>query len=236
MHDHPPQQDRRGPDLGARHGAGPLLIALVVVYSIVQHSGTAFSWLGELPGSGAVGQTRWADWIDLVTPYPLLGLCVAVLHRVGAERRAWVALWAGAITYGVGHGVHLAANSVGNVEPSDIAHLWDEAVGHYVTHTGVALLVVAVAAAVRGGRTWPPSLTIPSGLAIGVTHGTNALEGGTALYGLAVSAGLIGWGARRGDGVGRLLIVAYLVAALLIAGYGVWQGGFPQPSSVGIGG
>ena len=47
-----------------------------------------------------------------------------------------------------------------------------------------------------------------------------------------VAAGLAGWGVRRRDGTGRLLVVAFGTAALALTAYGLWHGGFPAPSEL----
>lgn len=40
--------------------------------------------------------------------------------------------------YASGHGIHLAANSIGNVSPGPTARLWDEVVGHCVWYATMA--------------------------------------------------------------------------------------------------
>jgi hypothetical protein len=137
----------------------------------------------------------------------------------------------GAVAYASGHGIHLAANSIGNAR-GDAApvHLWDEVVGHWLWYAGVALLVVALARAVAV-RASPVALALA--LLTGLTWTTNALEGTTAVGSLVVAAGLAGWGwRRRAAGTGRLLVVAFGLSALALASYGLWQGGFPAPSDL----
>jgi hypothetical protein len=71
----------------------------------------------------------------------------AALASSAANRRVWTVYLVGVITYVEGAGIHLAANSIGNVEPGRAAHLWDEVVGHYAWSLGAALIVAALAAA-----------------------------------------------------------------------------------------
>jgi hypothetical protein len=59
---------------------------------------------------------------------------------------------------------------------------------------------------------------------------TNGIEGGTPYLTLAVSVAFCAWGARRSN---RVLLVAFGVAALLLAGWGAWHQGFPQFSELG---
>lgn len=116
-----------------------------VAYSLLHH-------LGALPGGlgGAPKSTRWVDWLDLGVPYLVVGCALAALAAAGTDRRGWWIALLGAGAYVQGHGIHLAANSIGNVR-GDAApvHLWDEVIGHWLWYAGVALLVVALARAVE---------------------------------------------------------------------------------------
>lgn len=209
------------PSLAARWVA-----ASAVVYNVAHH-------LGALPGGlGAAGHaTRWVDWIDLLTPYAVVGTALAALAAAGTDRRGWWLALLGAGLYAQGHAVHLAANSISNAR-GDAApvHLWDEVMGHWLWYAGVAVLVVAVARAVPL-RTTPVAAALAA--ATGLTWTTNALEGTTAVGSLLVALALTGWGwHRRSEGTGRLLVIAFGLSALLLAGYGLWHLGFPAPSSL----
>jgi hypothetical protein len=69
-------------------------------------------------------------------------------------------------------------------------------------------------------------------LAVGATAASNALEGGTAALTLTSSAVFVMVGWRTRDGLGRLVLVAYGLAVGILAVYGLWFGGFPQPSTL----
>lgn len=203
--------------------AGGWLAAWAVAYALLHHLGALPEGLGPAPA-----RTRWVDWIDLLTPYAVAGTALAAVAAAGTDRRGWWTALLGAGAYVQGHGVHLAANSIGN-ERGDAppVHLWDEVVGHWLWYAGLALLVVALARCVR---TRARALGVLLALAVGVTWTTNGLEGTTAPASLAVAAALAGWGLRRRDGTGLLLVVAFGTSAVLLAGYGLWHGGFPAPS------
>jgi hypothetical protein len=195
-----------------------------VLYNLLHHLGTLPGGLGD-----AGGGTRWVDWLDLLTPYAVVGTALAALARAGTDRRGWWTALLGAGTYVSGHGVHLAANSIGNVR-GDVAPvaLWDEVVGHWLWYAGVALLVVALARSVA-----LPARPVGYALALatGLTWTTNALAGTNGAGSLAVAAGLAAWGwRRRGTGTGRLLLAAFGTSALLLATYGVVHLGFPEPA------
>jgi hypothetical protein len=203
------------------------LAAFAVAILIGHHVGTATAPLGD------VGVTRWADWIDFLVPIAVLGTAALVLKGARAQSRSWVLLGIGAVVYAEGHGVHLSANSIGNeLDYGATGHLWDEVVGHYVWYAGLVLVVVALAMALRDValRSW---VQWPLAVGVGLTWMTNGVEGGTPWFSLVVAAGLIAWGLRlRGD-VGRLLVVTYGTALVLLAGFGLWQGGFPEFTELG---
>lgn len=183
--------------------------ALAVVYVIGHHTGTALAPLG------GVGPTRWADWVDwvdLFLPYALLGCAAMVLLRADAPRRAWVVLGVGALVYTQGHGLHLAANSIGNeVAHAPVITLWDEHVGHYLWYAGVALVAVALVLALRDVRLGRWGWVLAALVALTLT--TNAIEGQSVPLSAALGVGIVAW-ARLG--VVRLVYAAHLV---LLAGW-----------------
>jgi hypothetical protein len=199
--------------------------AWAAAYTGLHHLGALPDGLGSAPHG-----TRWVDWLDLLVPYLVLAPALVALSTAGTDRRGWWTALLGAGLYVQGHGVHLAANSIANVRgDAPPVHLWDEVLGHWIWYAGVALLVVAVARAVELPVTPLGGLLA---LGVGLTWTTNALEGTTAVGSLAVAAVLAVWGLRRGAGTGTLLVVAFGTSALLLAGYGLWQGGFPAPSEL----
>jgi hypothetical protein len=202
------------------------LVVFALGYGLLHHVGAVLSPLGS------VGVTRWADWAEMGVPYAVLLPAAAALVTGGASRWVWAVYLVGAITYAEGAGIHLAANSIGNVDPGTAVHLWDEVIGHYAWYTGVVLVVVALASTFA--RQAPAGKIGPYALAalVGITHATNSLEGGTVVFGVLAAAVLGGWGWVTRAGLGRLLLVAYALALLLLAGYGSWHGGFPQPSGL----
>lgn len=69
------------------------LAALAVGYGFFHHVGTLVAPLGD------IGETRWADWVDLLTPYVVVGLAAASTAAAGARPRAWGAFGVGAVMY-----------------------------------------------------------------------------------------------------------------------------------------
>lgn len=210
---------------------GGWLAAFALAYALFHHNGTLFGWLDQLPTGGALGLTQWADWTDLLTPYLVLGTAAAALRSGAAGAGTWATFGIGAVAYVEGHGIHLAANSIGNNAPSTLAHFWDEVIGHYVFHVGTALVIAALAITFGHRAGWPAGKMAPLALAVGFTHATNGLEGGTAVLGIATAVGFVLWGWQLRKGAGVALIWAYLPALTVILAYGIAHRGFPQPSS-----
>lgn len=97
----------------------------------------------------AVTAVRWIDWISLLTPYVVVGTALAVLAATGTDRRGWTTALLGAGAAVHGHGISLAAGSIGNVR-GDVPpiRLWDQVVGAWYWYGGIVLIVLAVARAV----------------------------------------------------------------------------------------
>lgn len=186
------------------------LAVLGGVYVVGHHTGTV---LGPL---GGVGPTRWADWVDLLLPYLLVGAAAMVLRAAGAEPRAWVVLGAGALLYTQGHGIHLAANSVGNeLGHAEVITLWDEHVGHYLWYAGFAVLVLALVLALPRVEVTAAGWFLAALAALTLT--TNAIEGQSVPLSAALAVAFV---VR-----GRQLLVRAVYAAhtlLLVAWVCYW--------------
>lgn len=200
------------------------LAAFGVAVAIGHHLGVGLEPLGDVGHTG----TRFADWIDLLVPYLVVGTAAATLARAGTDRRGWAALIVAAIVYSQGHGVHLAGNSINNAADGHVAHLWDEGVGHWIWYLGLSLLVAVLI------RALPPlGVSVPAALLIaaaGFTWFDNTVEGGVPYLGIAASVLLGGYAWRRAVWP---VAAAYGVALVLLIVFGIWQGGFPQFSELG---
>jgi len=205
------------------------LLALSAIALVATH------WLRLLPlGFEAPGATRYEDFVDLLTPYAVAGPALAALGVVGASRGTWTVALLGAAVFTQGHGIHLSANSirhaVGPVAPVD---LWDERVGHWIWFLGLAVLTAAVASAVAGAAPAGRWGTVLAAL-VGLTWAANVVEAGTVPLGVVLACGFVwqGWQLRTTP-TGRLLVLAFGLSLVLVAAWGAWWGGFPQPSELG---
>lgn len=187
------------------------LALTALAYAVVHH-------LGLLPGGlgAAPEDTQWADWLDVAVPWLVLVPAALTLRADRAGERTWAVFGAGGLLYASGHGIHLAANSVGNAHPNHTAHLWDEVVGHTLWYAGVALVVAALARTMTG-RPRPGPLGYVLAVGAGLTWGSNALGGGTEVMScvLAVVAGAVGWRRRRDLSV--VLLVSAMASVLVLA-------------------
>lgn len=219
-----------------RHG---VLLAVAATATVLTH------WLRLLPlGRAAPGATRWEDWADLLTPYLVGGPLLAALAVLAVSRRRWAVALTGAAAFVQGHGVHLSANSIAHARGSAApVHLWDETVGHALWFSGLAVLVGTAVGATSGAavREVPvvrPRVLASAGLVLlvpvlGITWAANVVEGGTAALGSVLAAGLVMTGLRAGNRPGRLLAASAAVSLVLVAGWGAWWGGWPEPSALG---
>jgi hypothetical protein len=218
---------------GERHGRafGGWLVLFAIGYVVLHHAGTVFDGLGDVGDT----RTRWADWIDLLTPYVVTGTVGGALRAGGASRATWTAFWFAAVLYTQGHGIHLAANSINNALPGspEPGYLWDEHVGHYLWYVGFYLLVVTLAVALADRRARGGVTGYVLALLVGFTNFTNSVEGQTPWLGIGAAVVFAVWGLLTRDGMGRLLLTAYAFSLALFAVFGVWQGGFPEFSELG---
>ncbi len=190
------------------------LLATAVSYAVFHHVGSLPRGLGAAPSG-----TRWADWIDVLTPYAVLTPAALALYTAGAPRRTWAAFLVGAVAYAQGQGMHLAANSIGNVESSEVAHLWDEVVGHYLWYAGVAVVTATLASTMRR-RPRPRAVSAYAAAAVaGLTWGTNAVGGGTVVFSLLVALALTGYGWRHRQELTFALVAGYVPAVVLLVGH-----------------
>jgi hypothetical protein len=183
------------------------------------------------------------DFVDLVTPFAVVGTAAVVLASLRAPAAAVVLALVAGVLYVDGHGIHLAANSIGHEaltgDAEDVTHFWDETFGHIEWHLGWMLLVAAVAAAEalagasRGLRPRSYPLAAATIAVLGFTLFTSTVEGGTWWLAVAATVVLVVWAVRAPRPLLAISAGAFVLSSLLMAGWAVWQGGMPQFSEVG---
>jgi hypothetical protein len=184
------------------------------------------------------GETA-GDYIDLATPFAVLGAALLVLLVLRADAASFAVAFVAGVLYADGHGIHLAANSIGHEqlsgEAADVTHFWDEEFGHIEWHLGWFGLVLAICLAERrlGGRAMPRLLAALSVVLLGFTLFADTVEGGTWWLELAATAILVGWAVNERRPLLLTSTAAFAAAAVLIGVWAVWHGGVPQFSEVG---
>jgi hypothetical protein len=178
------------------------------------------------------------DWIDLVTPFAVVAASAFLLGR-GVPATALVVAVVAAVLYVDGHGIHLAANSIGHEELSgdakDVTHFWDEQWGHAEWHLGWFLLVLGFCLAERSRPVRVERrLGALSALVLGWTLFTSTVEGGTWWLELAATAVLVPWAVLARRPLLSACAGAFALCAGLIGIWAAWHGGIPQFSEVDL--
>lgn len=195
------------------------------------------------------------DILDLFTPIILIPL-YWLLFKIRLQSKPtpketlvfliFVAMWV------QGQGMHLAANSIGHLindlaDTNDIktlTHFYDEILSHYWWHFGgIGLSSLLIY------RQWQhPFINQPSGLkwaiGAGIIHGFNyfvdVVESATTPLGvpfsIVVVIFVVLWGQKRlqQQPVLAFFFTTYLVACLFFLGWGIYHGGLPEFSAIGI--
>jgi hypothetical protein len=180
--------------------------------------------------------TRITTYIDVITPFAVVGTAAWITAAGNVSKRVHVLFVLAAIMYVEGHGIHLAGNAVNNQDPigsaATEAHFWDEDFSHVLWYTGWTLMT---AVAVWSGRGAAPMGAFRAAVAalLGFTVMTNAVEGGVVPMVLTYNVLFLAFAARLRAGLARDALVIYAMATVLLAIFGVWQGGFPEFSELG---
>jgi len=201
------------------------------------------------------------DALDLLTPLvliPIYWLMFRETSRTGSSLFEEIIFMLLAVFWISGQGMHLAANSINNlieslerthvldIKSTDIYQLTyfvDEHLSHYIWHIGIfglaALLIYRDwrRPADTPTRWWS---TVLAGLLYGFLLFCIFLEGQTVMLGLPfcilISLVVLIWGRKQlaQKPILAFFFIAFLVAALFLVGWGLYWGGFPQFSDVGL--
>jgi len=189
------------------------------------------------------------DLVDIATPVVLVLFYALVLRALGvvpARPRLLFAM--GGFGLLIGHGIHVAANSIhdaivraGVPDPGGLVNWWDEHVSHVTVHGSKALLCVALTALEAGRPAAAPArgsaLLWIGALAYGFITFTEGVEGQTVPLLLPFVVLYLAWSVGRGRPlapVRRFYTLAALVSILLFAYWGIGHHGFPEFSQVGL--
>lgn len=194
------------------------------------------------------------DVLDLLTPLvliPLYWLLFQIHPRRSPSQKEMLVFLILAALWVQGQGMHLVANSIGHLTPPDssseieqLTYFYDEILSHYIWHFGLvglsALLIY---------RQWQnPFFKQRSGLKFeitaGIIHGFNyfidVVESATTILGVPFAVGVVLftliWGRQhlRQQPILAFFFVSYSIACLFFLGWGLYWGGLPEFSKVGI--
>ena len=182
--------------------------AFLVVIAVGHHLGTLTAPLGE------VGDIQWADVVDLLLPWAVVATAGTALLAVST--RCQIVGAAGLLAYVQGHGIHLAANSIAERQPSATAFFWDELAGHAIWYSGLYVVVGALLVG-RAVRTPPGLLRLVLAVVVGATFATNALGGHAVPLAVGACSLLAGLAVRRRTGLGVDVLVAAVAALISLA-------------------
>jgi hypothetical protein len=211
----PPAVRARG---GTRSWLGWFALAVIVGMQV----GTIFRPLGS------AGETRVADWVDLLTAYAVVGTAAMVMYRAAATRHQWVLFGIASVTFALGKGLHLSANSISNVTVTTVAdativHLWDEVVSHLIWYSGLFLLLLSLAWALQHVSMRVGVLDMVVAALVAVTLVNNYIEGAQPWLGLLFLSVLLAMGVRSYPRpVAKLLLVVGGLGLLLLLGWGLY--------------
>jgi hypothetical protein len=203
----------------------------------------------------------YQDAIDLLTPLVLIPI-YWLLFRFSAKGEsrsaAEIAFMVLAALWVLGHGMHLAANSINNLVENlaknlqidiigtdihTLIYFYDENLSHYLWYSGILGLM-----ALLSYREWKrPSdqttvwwMVVLAGLLHGFTLFCVFLEGQAVVLGLPFFAVftllVLIWGRKQLSNQPLLafFLIACILAVSLLLGWGLYWGGFPEFSEVGL--
>jgi hypothetical protein len=194
------------------------------------------------------------DVLDLFTPLVLIPIYWLLFqihpHYPPSQKEIMIFLIC-AVLWIQGQGMHLAANSIGHLVIADsnngikqLTLFYDEILSHYIWHLGLvglsALLIY---------RQWQHPFTkqfssLEFEITAGIVHGLNyfidIVESATTVLGVPFAVGVVlfclFWGRKRlrQQPILTFFFVSYGIACLFFLGWGLYWGGLPEFSKVGI--
>jgi len=223
----------------------PLLTLFSAVYAFLILAPSTFHQ--EFPLRDGM---EWGDALDIATPFVVFGLVwLLVSHTVSAlDGRATLALLLIAVVWSQGQGMHLASNSIGHQvtegEGSGLVHFYDEVLSHYIWSVAILALPVYLLVLISRDRTLAstgfPVAALPAAAVFGSVMGVDAIESAVVPMALPAFMAIAGLAAYlfgrtprlRGVELFAFTGVSTVVALGVLVGWGVYHGGWPEPSEV----
>lgn len=194
------------------------------------------------------------DVLDLLTPLVLIPLYWLLFqihpHRPPSSKEMLVFLIL-AVLWVQGQGMHLVANSIGHLTPpyfgseiEQLTHFYDEILSHYIWHFGLIGLSALLIYRQWQNPFFKESSSLRFEMMAGIIHGfiyfIDVVESATTILGVPFAAGIVlftsVWGRKhlRQQPILAFFFVSYSLACLFFLGWGLYWGGLPEFSKVGI--
>ena len=195
------------------------------------------------------------DVLDLFTPLvliPLYWLLFQISPQRPPNQKEIIIFIVLVVMWVQGQGMHLVGNSIGHLtqDPatdnkiSTLTYFYDETLSHYWWHIGLiglsALLIYRQWQNPISDRSSGLQWETTAGVIYGINYFIDVVESATTIIGVPFAAAIAVWIiVRRTRHLRRqpilaFFFVAYFVASLLFFGWGLYWGGFPEFSEVGI--
>ena len=194
------------------------------------------------------------DVLDLLTPLVLIPLYWSLfqIQPISApSQREVLTFLIFAVLWVQGQGMHLAANSIGHlIQPYDdsklrqLTYFYDEILSHYIWHLGLVGLSALLIYRQWQNPFFKQRSSLKFEITAGIVHGFNyfidVVESATTMIGVPFAIGVVIftsiWGRQhlRYQPILTFFFVSYLIACLFFLGWGLYWGGLPEFSQVGI--
>ncbi len=228
----------------------PLLTAFSIAYTFFISAPAIFHQQFPLRND-----MEWGDVLDIATPLVVFGFVWLLVHRtVGTfDTLAMIPLFFIALVWTQGQGMHLASNSISHQVAEGatgtlpgLIDFYDEQLSHYIWSLGIVALPSYILALMWRDRALSgrevPLAVLPAALLFGLILGIDAIESAVvpmALPAFAVTAVLAAYLYRSDTRLRGVELFAFTGASLFVAvgvlvGWGVYYGGWPELSDVGL--
>ena len=194
------------------------------------------------------------DVVDLLTPFILIPLYWQLFQtspKYQPSSQETLIFSILAVFWVQGQGMHLAANSIGHLaldlpdtnKIKTLTHFYDEILSHYWWDCGSlglsTLLIYRHWKYLFVGQNSKLALPISAGFIHGFTYFAGIVESATTSIGVPfaiMATAVLFWGRKnvKQQPILTFFFVTYLVACIFFLGWGLYHGGLPEFSEIGI--
>lgn len=196
---------------------------------------------------------RQGNILDLLTPLvliPVYWLLFEVTPDRPPGRRETVVFLVLAVLWVMGHSTHLAGNAIGHLagesggsDAAELTHFIDEDLSHYLWLLGIiGLAALAIYRQWRLPFAGPPegtALVVAAAAIHGLNYFLSTVEAGTNGLGIGFAVAVVVFGLLRrreldARPIARFFVIAYALSLVLFLVWGLYWGGLPEFSELGL--